>query len=121
MVLRDGTTYSNLAGCKIVSIPDAVMAELEAGDVLAGDFEQHGTTLHTFTGDESAWCTLTAEERQFVTDGMDCLEEHLRLDAANPDWDGEKWGPKHERTSNSVAGKLRAIAIAEHRSSSDGA
>jgi hypothetical protein len=113
IVLKDGETYSNLSGCKIIAVPDEVMDELEAGDVHASDFEQHGTTLRTFDDEQAGLAALTAEERQLITDATDALEENLRLDTENPDWDGRKWGPAEERVSESIATKLRRAALEE--------
>jgi hypothetical protein len=117
MVLSDGETYSGLAGCKIVLMPDDVMKQLEAGDAHERDFDEHGTTLCTFQGDEGAHVALDAKEREYLTWAMDTLEEQLRLDGSNPDWDGEKWGPTHEATSGSITAKLRALALTEHAES----
>lgn len=111
MVLRDGETYTELAGCAIVEVPDDVLERLEAGDVRASDLEEHGTRLLTFHGAETGLVSLTAEERQFVTDAMDAFEENLQLDSENPDWDGRRWGATEERLSESIAGKLRRAAI----------
>lgn len=116
MVLNDGETYSGLRGCKIVDVPDDVMAELEAGDIHATDFEEYGTTLHRFDGEETACLSFGAAERQFITDAVDALEEQLQLDTANPDWDGRKWGEAEQRLSASIAEEIKRCAIAELRS-----
>jgi hypothetical protein len=113
MVLNDGETYSGVAGCKIIDVPDDVMEELEAGDVHASDFAEHGTTLHTFDGEETGLVSLTSEERQFITDATDAFEENLLIDTENQDWEGRKWGADEERVSASIAEKLRRAAIAE--------
>lgn len=113
MVLRDGETYTVLAGCMIVEVPDDLLARLEAGDMRASDLHEHGTRLFTFHGAETGLVSLTAEERQFVTDAMDAFEENLQLDSENLDWDGRRWGTIEERLSESIAGKLRRAAISE--------
>jgi len=115
MVLKDRETYSCVAGCSIIEVADDVMARLDAGDVRAGDFEDHGIRLFTFDGEEAGLASFTAEERQFITDAMDALEENLQLDSENPDWDGRKWGSDEERLSESIAEKTRRAALTELR------
>jgi hypothetical protein len=66
MVLKDRETYSDVAGCSIIEVADDVMARLDAGDVRAGDFEDHGIRLFTFDGEEAGLASFTAEERQFA-------------------------------------------------------
>jgi hypothetical protein len=53
MVLNDGKTYSHVAGCKVINVPDTLLENLGRGDVDEHDVAQQGTFLFEFAAAES--------------------------------------------------------------------
>jgi len=64
MVLNDGETYTGLAGCKIVEIPDDFDGEPDAAikEACYGNEDEGVEVLYTFTGHESQRITRMPDE-----------------------------------------------------------
>ena len=103
MVLSDGTTYTGVAGCKIVQVEEcpARDADEAIAAVAAGDPEEGGIVVE-FTGGESV--ALTEDELDAVREALLCLDE---WGGRWKDWQGVMVPKrKRERVRDSLAAKL---------------